>query len=289
MSVTAIPRPYVSLTGILTQEDVEIVMAQSQVFDDHPRHLLFAGFLIGPRSWRADPRDRKKYLDLSSPASITKAAEMTETLRAWGFNCIAHLCDITHWENDTDWREVAWDGIQVNGTLLDDVERLSSAIRQFQNCIHQLHEGLMAAHSLDYLMGFWRGLTGKGSRILYDMSRGKGVKVREENLREFVRMYVDFAVEGMALGLAGGIDGHSLEHVVGTLRKYGFDPRNLSIDSESGVMRITGRGLDERKVEQYYSEAARLIVGRRGDWIKARIDEHGVGMTPPIDKHEATG
>ncbi len=273
----ALPRPYVSLTGITTPEDVDIVVKHGQVFDARARHLLFAGFLVGPRSWEPKPRDRGKYLDLSSPTSMGQATEMVEDLRARGFHCIAHMCNIgfpSHacdigWENDKDWLSVPWDGIQINANSLDQAELGAAA---HDNCIHQFHGGLAKEYS--YMMGFWRGLTGKGSRVLYDMSRGSGAKVHEENIREFVKMYVDFAGEGMHLGLAGGINGHSLEHVVETLRKYGFDPRNLSIDSESGVLRDQG-GLDERNVQEYYWEAARLVA--------VRLDEiTGVDAVEPV-------
>lgn len=280
------PNPYISATGVQSEQDVDCLIKYKPA--NMRNHRLFAGFLLSGNSIIADGHIGSRFIRIHSGAELVACTKMLDSLASAEIDSIAHICpgrSPTEYEEslaDELAQRVArtgFSGIQLNTTSLSFSRRFISTYMACRAAcrkpglpviIIQLNMRLLQARGDQHILGFLSAIPGS-VYALYDISGGQGTSLVErlpygrvafadQHLMRFMELYARAAIDGITVGLAGGLTANTLPLVVGRLGGLGFNTRVLSVDAESALRYSYARGLDELKVKHYLAAAGEHIL-----------------------------
>lgn len=254
-------RPYIGVTGFMSQSEVEAIMT---LLPQNCRHLLMVGVLASQRTLKGEPQKRpnrnpkKEDIENIFPApSIWPASGNRTTLNLIHYNTKdnSDLSDQLFWimcpNCDGFQLNIAWPSkweliYFLDSYSMDIVLQVGGrAFGQFESSPAELAKKIM-----DY-----RGLI---DAVLLDMSGGLGRPMDAETLRPHLEA-IRSAWPELGLGVAGGLSAETLHLAKPIIRDF----PDISIDAE-GRLRDADDRLDLEKTRAYVLGALELFAKHGG-------------------------
>ncbi len=250
------PVPYIGITGIVTQDDVETVKECVRTLQDHcptmftgePTHRFMAGVLVSYKTLTGQPTTNRRYPPRTEVETLLSQCLAAGAFPVIHFNTHAKGADLAREMEQLCEAFPSMRGLQLNLVCPDpEVVRsfTSDPMRRVEVILQINHTSLVKTakppakigHPCDYAMGY----TGI-SHALIDASGGNGRLFDHRTADTILETLSTMEDRGVRLGLAGGLGpdcGGALNDLRTGLLGHGGDEDVdldvLSYDAESRV------------------------------------------------------
>ena len=261
-----IPIPYIGITGIVTQGDVETVRECATLVRTHvPTHRLMAGVLMSYKTLTGQTTTNRRYPLRTHVETSLKACLDAGAWPVIHYNTHAKGADFARELEilSKDFPTMA--GIQLN-VVCPDREAISS----FVSDPHRGVEVILQVNGTSLRKTEWNACSYIGwyddiSHALLDASGGNGKLFSPGTAEVIAETYPHAVEDGVRLGLAGGLGpdcGPALENLQELLVPHGISLRDLSFDAESRVRVPVSDPIPGEKYQDTLSHTASLMYVR---------------------------
>ena len=269
--------PYVGVTGIVTQDDAQVVGDAGQILKSiAPSHRLMAGVLVSHRGIRGEETPSRRYPHVNAVEGLLKTCAERGLWPCVHYNTRAGRLHLGPELELLVTRFPSMRGLQLNVgapdayTLRVFAERsphIELILQVNNSSLHGLGDQYGPMPPVDYILRY-PGV----KHALLDASGGNGREIGKATGQTIGETYNPVWSAGVRLGYAGGLGPKSeglLAGLEADLAPHGLKLRHLSCDAESGVRSpapdpLPGEkhqdDLDWAKVITYVSSMARCIA-----------------------------